>query len=372
MNNKERSDQERARAAARALGGQRAFTAADELSDADLTKLAGIQEGATANSTDAVLLARANHTGTQLLSTISDVSISPSNLNSLDDGVNSTLHFHNTDRDRANHTGTQLAATISDFAATVLATVLTGLSLATGTAITAADTVLSAMGKLQKQITDNLSTLTTHIANVANPHAVTKTQVGLGNADNTSDADKPVSTATQTALNLKADAANSALTGTTAANVINLTGGQIAFPAVQSASANVNTLDDYEEGTFTPTIAGATTAGLGTYTSQVGTYTKIGNMVFFSMFVVWTAHTGTGGILVSALPFTSSAAASSFNAVTVWISALTLAANSVAQGYVETGSTFVRLNQYTVGGSAQTAVAMDTAATVLITGSYRV
>lgn len=52
---------------------------------------------------------------TQTLSTISDVTITAANLNSLDDGVNSTLHFHNTDRDRANHTGTQLSSTISDF-----------------------------------------------------------------------------------------------------------------------------------------------------------------------------------------------------------------------------------------------------------------
>lgn len=44
-----------------------------------------------------------------------------------------------------------------------------------------------------------------HIASTANPHSVTKSQVGLSNADNTSDANKPVSTATQTALNLKAD-----------------------------------------------------------------------------------------------------------------------------------------------------------------------
>src|SRR4051812_8453090 len=42
---------------------------------------------------------------------------------------------------------------------------------------------------------------------------LTKTQVGLGNVDNTSDANKPVSDATQTALNLKANAANAALTG---------------------------------------------------------------------------------------------------------------------------------------------------------------
>ena len=47
----------------------------------------------------------------------------------------------------------------------------------------------------------------THIGRLDNPHSVTKAQVGLGNADNTSDANKPVSTATQTALNLKANLA---------------------------------------------------------------------------------------------------------------------------------------------------------------------
>ena len=44
-----------------------------------------------------------------------------------------------------------------------------------------------------------------HISNTSNPHNVTKTQIGLGNVDNTSDANKPVSTATQTALDAKAN-----------------------------------------------------------------------------------------------------------------------------------------------------------------------
>jgi len=45
-----------------------------------------------------------------------------------------------------------------------------------------------------------------HIATVTgNPHAVTASDVGLGNVDNTSDLDKPISTATQTALDLKSD-----------------------------------------------------------------------------------------------------------------------------------------------------------------------
>ncbi len=70
---------------------------------------------ATGALADAYLLARANHTGTQLLATISDVTMTAANLNTLDDGANTTLHYHNSDRDRANHTGTQLAATISDF-----------------------------------------------------------------------------------------------------------------------------------------------------------------------------------------------------------------------------------------------------------------
>ncbi len=49
----------------------------------------------------------------------------------------------------------------------------------------------------------NAADLVAHTSNTSNPHATTKAQVGLGNADNTSDADKPISTATQTALNAK-------------------------------------------------------------------------------------------------------------------------------------------------------------------------
>lgn len=47
--------------------------------------------------------------------------------------------------------------------------------------------------------------LTSHTGNKSNPHQVTKAQVGLGNVDNTSDANKPVSAAQQTALNGKVD-----------------------------------------------------------------------------------------------------------------------------------------------------------------------
>ena len=57
------------------------------------------------------------------------------------------------------------------------------------------------------------SELAAHTNSVNNPHVVTKAQVGLGNVDNTSDANKPVSTATQTALNLKANLESPVFTG---------------------------------------------------------------------------------------------------------------------------------------------------------------
>ena len=47
------------------------------------------------------------------------------------------------------------------------------------------------------------ATATAHIANTSNPHSVTKAQVGLSAVDNTADVDKPISTLTQAALDLK-------------------------------------------------------------------------------------------------------------------------------------------------------------------------
>lgn len=62
----------------------------------------------------------------------------------------------------------------------------------------------------------DVSALSGHTSNNSNPHSVTKAQVGLGNVDNTSDANKPISSATQAALDAKAAA--SALTAHTGAN----------------------------------------------------------------------------------------------------------------------------------------------------------
>lgn len=57
------------------------------------------------------------------------------------------------------------------------------------------------------------SELSTHTRNTSNPHSVTKSQVGLGNVDNTSDANKPISNAQQDALDKKLDLSGGTLTG---------------------------------------------------------------------------------------------------------------------------------------------------------------
>jgi hypothetical protein len=72
----------------------------------------------------------------------------------------------------------------------------------------AAKSITAWLQGLRDNIKYLLATLAAHLSATNNPHSVTKTQVGLGNVDNTADADKPVSTAQQTALNAKADASD--------------------------------------------------------------------------------------------------------------------------------------------------------------------
>lgn len=80
------------------------------------------------------------------------------------------------------------------------------------------------------------------------------------------------------------------------------TGTGITFPATQSASSDANTLDDYEEGTWAPTIvsAGATI----TYITQAGSYIKIGQLIYAQFYLNATV-TGTAAVGFGNLPFSS-------------------------------------------------------------------
>lgn len=96
---------------------------------------------------------------------------------------------------------------------------------------------------------------------------------------------------------------NGLLNGIT--HTITLSSGQIVFPAAQNASSGANTLDDYEEGTWTPTVGGSGGQSGQVYASQVGTYIKIGQLVIASFNVTLsTLGTITTDVQVKGLPFT--------------------------------------------------------------------
>lgn len=92
----------------------------------------------------------------------------------------------------------------------------------------------------------------------------------------------------------------------------------IAFPATQSASSDANTLDDYEEGTWTPTFI--STGATFTYAPQYGTYIKIGRLVYAQFYLNATASgTTTNSIYLGNLPFSpSSASAYDQSGVAAW------------------------------------------------------
>jgi hypothetical protein len=81
-------------------------------------------------------------------------------------------------------------------------------------------------------------------------------------------------------------------------------GAGITFPATESASSDANTLDDYEEGTWTPSLGGNTTYSL----TPSGYYTKIGRLVTVN-FNCQVTTLGTGSAqFISGLPFAANQA----------------------------------------------------------------
>lgn len=142
------------------------------------------------------------------------------------------------------------------------------------------------------------------------------------------------------------DASNNVLIGTAST----VSGGAklqtvdgITFPATQVASANVNTLDDYEEGTWTPTWTPATGSGQ-TVNNAAGWYTKIGNAVYVS-FILSTNGLGTasGNITIGGLPFQATSISNAQNgAITCSLTAnLNLTAGQSIVGQVSFGSTTI-------------------------------
>lgn len=147
----------------------------------------------------------------------------------------------------------------------------------------------------------------------------------------------------------------------------------INFPATQVTSTDANTLDDYEEGTWTPSIIGTTTTGTATYSIQAGRYTKIGNLVTVQLYIAWQDHSGAGAMRVSNLPFQASNESNVFSAVSIgYFHNVAMSAGNVFNGYVINGSQVISLEQYPTGGGQSIPIPVDTTGTFILTASYRV
>ena len=122
----------------------------------------------------------------------------------------------------------------------------------------------------------------------------------------------------------------------TFSNGIAVTTGGIQFPATQSASADANTLDDYEEGTWTGTLTAGTPPT--TPPTATGNYTRVGNAVNIQIyFALADTSGGSGQMKVTGLPF-ASANVNDSNKTTFTPATLGLAANGNEWGQITRNS----------------------------------
>jgi len=130
---------------------------------------------------------------------------------------------------------------------------------------------------------------------------------------------------------------------------LNVSGGKVAFPATQSASADANTLDDYEEGdwtvTFTPSTSGSITLSWAT-----GAYTKIGRQVTVtSTILVDSVSSPVGFITLGGLPFTVGNNVKFQGGIAVMGVGLNAGVITSITGRTDTNTTNIQLNRFEAG-----------------------
>lgn len=130
-------------------------------------------------------------------------------------------------------------------------------------------------------------------------------------------------------------------------DISNAAAGQIKFPATPNPSANANTLDDYEEGTWVPVIAPA--SGTLTGSNVLARYTKIGNTVALAFAAtIANVATGSGAVQINGAPFASLSGVGQMTNAAYYSGA---GATLVAAPYVRFGSnsTSIFLDKYSAG-----------------------
>jgi hypothetical protein len=149
-------------------------------------------------------------------------------------------------------------------------------------------------------------------------------------------------------------------------------GTGITFPATQNASSDANTLDDYEEGTFTPTFTASGSIASFTYVVQLGSYVKIGKTVYFALNVQISSLAGgsSGNARISNLPFTASIT-STYGAVSIAY-AYVVGGTQPNGAMVRNGTTNIELFSNSGGGVSSIGFGSLSALDWYIGGTYTV
>lgn len=130
---------------------------------------------------------------------------------------------------------------------------------------------------------------------------------------------------------------------------------------------NRRTFPIYDRGTWAPTYVGGTTAGVTTYTTQQGDYTRIGRIVAAKGRVTWTAATGTGQARIS-LPFAAAAGVNMETPAMIWTSNVTFGALT-PYGLVQQGVQYLTI-WTPANNAASVAIAVEAAGDVIFEAIY--
>lgn len=162
------------------------------------------------------------------------------------------------------------------------------------------------------------------------------------------------------------------ITSTGLVDISGASAGQIKFPAAQNTSSDANTLDDYEEGTWTPTLNfGGASVGL-VYTGQVGKYTKVGNVVTVQCYIsLSNKGSSSGGAYISGLPFPTKSSGT-YTRCPMYINNLTSSMGAGEASYAPNASTSVTLTYMSSGtlSSAVTSAMINNTSDFMVTVSY--
>lgn len=162
----------------------------------------------------------------------------------------------------------------------------------------------------------------------------------------------------------------------TVTGLLDCTGGQIKFPVTQIPSADPNTLDDYEEGTWTMGVTFATPGDLNVvYSAQTGRYTKAGRAFLYDGTVTTTTFTyttATGTLRVTGLPI---AAGSGNPAISLarWTGVVSAVATPQIVGLVVSPNIQFEVMNVAAGTTAtltQANAASGTQKSIILSGTY--